>query len=203
MSSQTDFVSQYLPYAQQAATATGNNPYAILTQWALETGYGQHFAGTNNLGNVSPGGKVASYPDLSSGVAAYEYALQYEGVTNQSNPANFFQALQSKGYATDPNYAGKLMAVYGSMNPAQVSKAAVDPANSPLVAGATDAGAKQAIAAGDSVNQQRANSNNALGWIQSKIGDFGLIVLGGALVVGALVISNRETVIKLGEGLAA
>lgn len=41
------------PYARQAAGSTGIPVPVILAQWALETGYGTHFSGANNLANIT------------------------------------------------------------------------------------------------------------------------------------------------------
>ena len=49
------------------------------------------------------------------------------------------------------------------------------------------------------VNQVIKNPPSLSNWLQTKIGDMGFMVLGGALIVGALLIANRSTVIKLGE----
>ena len=95
---QQNFVNSELGYATAAAQATGNSPAEILGQWALETGWGTNYAGTNNPGNVMSNGVAANYPTFGAGVGAYVSALQAEGVTGQANnPQSFASSLQAAG----------------------------------------------------------------------------------------------------------
>jgi hypothetical protein len=98
-----NFEQQYFPLAQQVGNATGNDPMIPLSQWALETGYGQDMAGTYNLGGFEnpsqPGG--SSYQSFSSPAdfgTAYTNLLQqnYPGALNQGNNiAGFVQGLNN------------------------------------------------------------------------------------------------------------
>lgn len=134
-----EFVQAILPSVRQAAAALDVNPVAILAQAALETGWGRH-APANNLFGVKAGSGWQG-PSLSSmtqevehGVAsttraafrAYDSAAasvrnyadvllgspRYASVRGHGNDvAGFAGALQRSGYATDPGYAAKLVAV--------------------------------------------------------------------------------------------
>lgn len=47
------FVEKYTPVAQQVGKEIGVDPNVLLSQWALETGWGKNIIpGTNNLGNI-------------------------------------------------------------------------------------------------------------------------------------------------------
>jgi flagellar protein FlgJ len=132
------FVQSILPSVKAAAAALQVSPVAILAQAALETGWGSHAPG-NNLFGVKAGSSwqgsslKALTTEVSHGVAqagdavfrAYDSAAQsvgnyaqvllgsrYDGVRGHGDDiAGFANALQRSGYATDPDYARKLLAV--------------------------------------------------------------------------------------------
>ena len=147
------FIQSILPSVQSAAAALGVSPVAILAQAALETGWGSHAPG-NNLFGIKAGGnwQGASLSGLTQefagGVAqmgdaafrAYQSAAdsvrnyaqmmlgspRYQGVRGHGGDiAGFAAALQHSGYATDPHYARKLLAVAQSPTMRQ-ALAAVD-----------------------------------------------------------------------------
>lgn len=106
----------------------------LLAQAALETGWGQHVTG-NNMFGVKAHGNGASftalthefdgntlrqvhaafrdYPSAAHAVADLVQVLQHyhPQVVGQPTVAAYAQALQNSGYATDPRYAAKIMAV--------------------------------------------------------------------------------------------
>ena len=147
------FIQSILPSVQSAAAALGVSPVAILAQAALETGWGSHAPG-NNLFGIKAGGnwQGASLSGLTQefagGVAqmgeaafrAYQSAAdsvqnyaqmmlgspRYQSVRGHGGDiAGFASALQHSGYATDPDYARKLLAVAQSPTMRQ-ALAAVD-----------------------------------------------------------------------------
>ncbi|WP_031404995.1 glucosaminidase domain-containing protein [Thiomonas sp. FB-Cd] len=133
------FIRSILPSVQQAATALQVSPVAILAQAALETGWGSHAPGHNLFGmKASADWSGASLSRLTSEVAhgvthlgsaafrAYQSAAdsvqsytqmllgspRYQSVLGHgSDIAGFAAALQHAGYATDPRYASKLVAM--------------------------------------------------------------------------------------------
>ncbi len=135
------FIASILPSARAAAKALGVSPLGILAQAALETGWGQHAPGNNLFGiKAGAGWQGASLHALTTEVAgglksvgeaafrAYRSAAasvhdytallespRYAAVRGHGgNLGAFAQALQSAGYASDPGYANKLLAVANS-----------------------------------------------------------------------------------------
>ena len=120
------FATQYGPVAAQVAQRLNTTPDNVLSQWALETGYGKSIIpGTHNLGNIkdTSGGGVAArdnalgtvdkyraYASPEAGAADYGSLLsrRYPDVAGTRDPVAFGRALQAGGYAQDPNYPSKI-----------------------------------------------------------------------------------------------
>lgn len=104
----------------RVAAAGSNLPVSvILAQWSVETGYGSSRAwrSGNNYAGVSPGGRVASYPDRSTGLADWLRAINlryYDTVRGITDPAAAAVALAQSPWAAghynadDNNPAGLL-----------------------------------------------------------------------------------------------
>ncbi len=189
------FINQYGPAAANAASNLGLSQPEVLGQWALETGWGLQpgfAAGNNNPGNVSPGGSVANYADLNSGVAAYEQTLTNMGIMGPqyaNNVSGFALALQNSGYAgSNTNYANSLAQVINQVQAIQGTAPAASPAST--------TGAVQDTAAGKTVLPA---SGSWMTWLQSIAGNWGIVILGAIMIIGALMISQKETIVKLGE----
>ncbi|MGC8508764.1 MAG: flagellar assembly peptidoglycan hydrolase FlgJ [Thiomonas sp.] len=132
------FIASILPSVQAAAKQLGVAPVAILAQAALETGWGQHTPGNNVFGvkagsgwsgstvqtltqefrnGVASVGTAAfrAYQNVSESVQNYAALLarpRYQAARDQGNDISAFAtALQRSGYATDPHYAAKLVAI--------------------------------------------------------------------------------------------
>ncbi|OYV37830.1 MAG: flagellar rod assembly protein/muramidase FlgJ [Thiomonas sp. 20-64-5] len=132
------FIASILPSVQTAAKQIGVAPVAILAQAALETGWGQHAPGNNVFGvkagagwnggtvqtltqefrnGVASVGTAAfrAYQNMAESVQNYAALLarpRYQSARNQGNDISAFaSALQRSGYATDPHYAAKLVAI--------------------------------------------------------------------------------------------
>ncbi|MDY0331386.1 MAG: flagellar assembly peptidoglycan hydrolase FlgJ [Thiomonas sp.] len=132
------FIARILPSVQAAAKQLGVTPVAILAQAALETGWGRHTPGNNLFGIKAGGGwaggavqtltrefqnGVASvgaaafraYQNVADSVDNYAALLsrpRYQSARGQGNDISAFAtALQRSGYATDPDYAAKLVAI--------------------------------------------------------------------------------------------
>ncbi len=150
--SQEDFVTQVWPHAQRAAAALGVSPQALVAQAALESGWGKHVSGDNNLFGIKAGSswtgatKSLSTSEFSNGAMHRETATfrSYASVGDsfddyvkmlKTSPRyaaalgtgydtqRFAGALQKAGYATDPNYAAKISSIaHGSMIAAVLQK---------------------------------------------------------------------------------
>jgi hypothetical protein len=103
-----DFLTTYAPLANDIADHTGLNPATVLGIIDTETGHGQHVLGSNIFG-ISPGGRVASYPDVQTASQAFVSLMKtprYAGVSTTTDPAVQAAMLVKGGYNTvNPNYA--------------------------------------------------------------------------------------------------
>ena len=133
------FVQSILPAVQSAARQLGVSPVAILAQAAQETGWGSHAVG-HNLFGIKAGGdwkgssansltsefvqgmreveqaSFRAYDSVKASVENYTNLLLHspryrEALGQGQNIAAFASALQAGGYATDPHYASKIVAI--------------------------------------------------------------------------------------------
>ncbi|MGH7423516.1 MAG: glucosaminidase domain-containing protein [Candidatus Methylomirabilales bacterium] len=108
----SEFLAVYGGHAQRASAATGVPAEFILGQWALETGWGNHFAGQYNLGNIQGGNPTPyNYGSIALGVDAYIDTLlssRYAAARVATTPDYFGTALKFGGWATDALYASKI-----------------------------------------------------------------------------------------------
>src|SRR5690242_20283638 len=135
------FISGLMPHAEAAARELGVDPQSLIAQAALETGWGRSQPGhSHNLFGIKAGGSwdgasvQANTEEFAGGVAsrvdadfrAYgspresvqDYVRlirdnpRYAGALNTGGDVQAFAtALQRGGYATDPDYARKLVTV--------------------------------------------------------------------------------------------
>lgn len=150
-SSPQDFINQLYSMAKGAAKKLGTNAEILLSQAALETGWGQHIMQANNgesshnlFGIKSQGSwqgktidkasleyeqgsikKVVSgfrqydsfkdsfmdYVDFLKSSPRYDKAIAAAG-----DPKEYVEALQQAGYATDPEYANKIIAIFSKLS---------------------------------------------------------------------------------------
>lgn len=115
-----------------AKKAGAKFPEVVAAQWALESGYGKFTSGTNNFFGLKGKGSTAGtkefinnkwieikddfmdFPDLESCVQYlvdrwYKDYNTYKGVNRASNRNECAQLLVTEQYATDPEYAKKLI----------------------------------------------------------------------------------------------
>lgn len=137
-----NFVEEVAPSIQEAATRLGVSPRILLAQAALETGWGHSVVGNNIFGIKAgaswPGATVTaktremeeghlvahqstfrSYANIDQAVNDYVGLVsasgRYRAALNAGdNVAAYAQALSAGGYASDRDYAAKLMAVANS-----------------------------------------------------------------------------------------
>jgi flagellum-specific peptidoglycan hydrolase FlgJ len=177
------FVDEYGAAADYAASRTGLTSAEILGQWGLETGWGESFAGLNNVGNVSPGGKVANYATLESGVSAYVDVINRLGLSGITDAGVFGSGLQNKGYATDPDYAAKIAKTVGMVEKVQAGESGVT--------GRAILGQLLPGQFNEQV-QEAADSGGFTGWLDRKAANWGLIIVGVILGVSALIVQTKS-----------
>lgn len=141
---QQQFIDRMMPLAKQAAKKIGLDARYLVSQAALETGWGQHLIGnaqgrnSHNLFGIKAGNEwqgnvvVVDTLEYRHGVAAKEkasfrayasYAESFEDYANfilqqeryseaagaVHSPEQYVRELQQAGYATDPEYANKII----------------------------------------------------------------------------------------------
>lgn len=147
-----DFVNALLPSAIQEGARTGVDPRIIVAQAAQETGWGRSAPGNNYFGIKSHGldggqslntwevinGKRVNVTDSFRQFASPADSVRGYGDFIMSNPryAGFrsangldaqLSALQSSGYATDPNYSNSVGAIARSIElPSKNASAALE-----------------------------------------------------------------------------
>jgi hypothetical protein len=117
-----------------AKTAGSKWPEVVAAQWALESGWGQHVSGKNNYFGLKGNGSTVNtrefingqwvtikagfidFPDLYTCVCYlvdrwYKDFSTYKGVNRATSRNECAQLLVKEGYATDPNYAVKLIQI--------------------------------------------------------------------------------------------
>ena len=121
-----------------AAKAAGAKfPEVVAAQWALESGWGEHLSAQHNYFGLKGGGTSTatrefldgqwvtisdSFIDFPSIAACVEYLVsrwykdykQHKGVNRAKDRNECARLLKSEGYATDPEYADKLIAIMDS-----------------------------------------------------------------------------------------
>jgi hypothetical protein len=140
---------QFVSLAQEAGARF---PDLVAAQWALESGWGRHTSGVNNyFGLKGAGAKAgtkefvngkwitteANFLDFPTPGESVKYLVDkwykdykgYKGVNNAPTKEDAARMLVSEGYATDPDYAAKLIRL---MNENASSPSSVKPAIPPL-----------------------------------------------------------------------
>ena len=117
-----------------AKTAGAKFPEVVAAQWALESGYGKHTSGKNNYFGLKGEGSeretkefingqwvtikagFIDFPDLQTCVSYlvdrwYRDYKRYKGVNRANSSEECARLLVQEGYATDPQYAEKLIRI--------------------------------------------------------------------------------------------
>jgi flagellar protein FlgJ len=133
----TNFAQSVWPQIQDAAEVLNVSPVGLLAQTALETGWGAAAAGNNLFGIKAASGQsgtvrdthevvngvltpqTATFRDYATPAASIsdyvgEIQANFEAVAGQSSISGFAHALQTSGYATDTNYAAKIISISNS-----------------------------------------------------------------------------------------
>lgn len=128
----------------EAAKAAGDpHPAVTAAQWAQESGFGKHPSGRFNYFNVKGKGTTVptteyvnghhvhtkasfrNYNSLQQSIADHTRLLgtkHYAGYGKAKTDQQAVAALTHAGYATDPNYAGKLLSIIKKYFPSQLNK---------------------------------------------------------------------------------
>ncbi len=145
-SSPENFIEQLYPMAEKAAAKLGVDPRALLSQAALETGWGQHMIkgaeghNSHNLfgikanngwqGKVAtvqtleyregiPQQQVANFRSYGSYQQSFDDYVEFirsndryqKALDSAHSTEDYVRELQAAGYATDPNYANKILQI--------------------------------------------------------------------------------------------
>src|SRR5215203_5284168 len=130
MNSRESFIDRYGDIAMQIAAETGVRPEVILSQTALETGWGKHAPGNNMFGIKGPGQVLSTREDYGRGLqrdrsSFRAYATPEDSFRGYGNlklngrqlsdivdpdmtMRQQVSAIKGAGYATDRNYVGKV-----------------------------------------------------------------------------------------------
>lgn len=115
-------------------------PELVAAQWALESGWGKHTSAKNNFFGLKGSGTLSTTQEFINGQwitikdgfinfpsidACIKYLVDrwykdwngYAGVNNTANREEAARMLVSEGYATDPQYAGKLIKLMNQQSP--------------------------------------------------------------------------------------
>jgi flagellar protein FlgJ len=130
----TAFARSIWPCLQQNAAQLNVSPVALLSQAALESGWGSSMPGNNIFGVKATAGQTstqqptaefsngqiqhttasfATYASPDEAIGHYTNLIRnsYPGAVGASSIANYASALARGGYATDPSYAQKIVAI--------------------------------------------------------------------------------------------
>ena len=131
---QSSFPNTWQGVLEAARVAGAKFPELVAAQWALESSYGKLVSGRNNFFGLKGTGSSTKtqefinnqwvtitdsfidFPDLLSCVIYlvdhwYKDYKQYKGCNNATTRQEAAKWLVKEGYATDPNYAAKLIAL--------------------------------------------------------------------------------------------
>ena len=137
---QTDIPNTWLGVLETARVAGAKYPELVAAQWALESNWGKHTAAPHNYFGLKGKGSTANtqefvngkwititdsfinFPDIESCVIYlvghwYKDYNQYQGVNRAINRNEAARLLVQEGYATDPTYADKLIALMEQQAP--------------------------------------------------------------------------------------
>lgn len=133
-----DFISRTEPIARQVENVYGIPFEVTIAMAALETGWGKHVKGNNYFGikgegqsfetsEYIDGNKVSlidsfrAYSSLEESFLDFGHFLnvnrRYQiALTHTSNPERFVKEVHAAGYATDPEYANKIISIMRRWN---------------------------------------------------------------------------------------
>lgn len=128
-----EFIDAMLPYATAAGKRLNVDPYMIIAQSALETGWGKHAPNFNYFGIKGKGGVQSTkeflngkwvtvnsafkgYKNMEDSVNGYADFIiknpRYAKALQAKDAYAYLQAIKDAGYATDPTYVDKVFGIY-------------------------------------------------------------------------------------------
>ena len=128
-----EFIDAMLPYATAAGKRLNVDPYIIIAQSALETGWGKHAPNFNYFGIKGKGGVQSTkeflngkwvtvnsafkgYKNMEDSVNGYADFIiknpRYAKALQAKDAYAYLQAIKDAGYATDPTYVDKVSGIY-------------------------------------------------------------------------------------------
>lgn len=128
-----EFIDAMLPYATAAGKRLNIDPYMIIAQSALETGWGKHAPNFNYFGIKGKGGVQSTkeflngkwvtvnsafkgYKNMEDSVNGYADFIiknpRYAKALQAKDAYAYLQAIKDAGYATDPTYVDKVSGIY-------------------------------------------------------------------------------------------
>ena len=128
-----EFIDAMLPYATAAGKRLNVDPYVIIAQSALETGWGKHAPNFNYFGIKGKGGVQSTkeflngkwvtvnsafkgYKNMEDSVNGYADFIiknpRYAKALQAKDAYAYLQAIKDAGYATDPTYVDKVSGIY-------------------------------------------------------------------------------------------
>ena len=131
---QTDYPNTWEGVTKAAKDAGAKYPELVGAQWALESGYGKYVSGRNNFFGLKGSGTdtqtqefvnnhwvtiTAGFIDFPELFSCVDYLVsrwyrdyeKYKGCNNAPTRNDAAKWLVKEGYATDPNYSGKLIEI--------------------------------------------------------------------------------------------
>jgi flagellum-specific peptidoglycan hydrolase FlgJ len=132
ISTPESFMSTAVPTIEQVVSGTGIFPEVVAAQAALESGWGKSVKGGNYFGIKGKGQSITThevidgkrvkikdefktFDSFEDSVKGYKDFIlnnpRYSDALQAGSPEEQAQALQDAGYATDPDYAKKLISI--------------------------------------------------------------------------------------------
>ena len=148
-----DIANSWAGISSHARRVGARFPELVAAQWCLESGFGRHFSGKNNIFGLKGSGSTVStkefydgqwvtikagFIDFPSLAACVEYLVtrwykdykQFKGINNAPNRYAAARMLKEQGYATDPTYPAKLSKLMKQYAP-ESTKAMAGPSKRP------------------------------------------------------------------------
>ena len=147
---QEEFVAPLAGAAQRTAQELGTSPLAVMAIAIHETGWGKSVKGNNHFGTKSSGNEPSvnfttseydengnkltikdNFQTFESPEASFDGFAQFlkkykrykPALAAAENPEQFIRELQKAGYATDPEYASKVLAIMDRLKAGQLPPA--------------------------------------------------------------------------------